>query len=251
MSQPIVHSGLKMRSYRGCIRSLSLALGLLSLQPIASPSAQAAPTAATAPSADELMRRIDLSQQNLRSLSAEFVQHTHVKLFKQQVQSQGRMLYDRGSPAPALQPGSTAGSPASTRLRWEYLRPDASTMLILGDKATLRIGTRAPQVFDTARDPTMRVIFTQLQLWLGNGSLQSAKAEYEVQSGGTSDQPALLLSPRAGTVLSKVFARIELHVDGKTLQLNRLLLVENSGDEKEILFSHVQRNVPIPAAMFQ
>lgn len=251
MSQPIVHSGHKMQSYRGCMRSLGLALGLLSLQPLSSPSVQAAPTVAAVPSADELMRRIDLSQQNLRSLSAEFVQHTHVKLFKQQVQSQGRMLYDRGAPSPGQQPGNSAASPGSTRLRWEYLRPDASTMLILGDKATLRIGTRAPQVFDTARDPTMRVIFTQLQLWLGNGSLQSAKAEYEVQSGGTGDQPALLLSPKTGTVLSKVFARIELHVDGKTLQLNRLLLVENSGDEKEILFSRVQRNVPIPAAMFQ
>jgi outer membrane lipoprotein-sorting protein len=239
-----------MRSGSNWLRTTKLALGLLLLPLFLPQHAQAAPTTATMLSADKLMHRIDKAQQDLRSLSAEFVQHTHVKLFKQQVQSEGRLLYDRGSPVSA-KPGDTTASPSLTRLRWEYLRPDTSTMLILGDKATLRIGTRAPQIFDTARDPTMRVIFTQLQLWLGNGSLHSAKGEYDVQTGGTSEQPALLLAPKPGTVLSKVFARIELHVDGKTLQLNRLLLVEHSGDEKEILFSHVQRNVRIPAQMFQ
>ena len=55
---------------------------------------------------------------------------------------------------------------------------------------------------------------------------------------------------KAGTVLGKTFARVELHLDGRSWQLNRLLLVEQSGDEKEIIFSRVQRNVPIPASIF-
>ena len=182
------------------------------------------------------MRRIDAAQADLRTLSADFVQNSRVKLFKQQLSSQGRLLYQRGTPS---------------KLRWEYTRPDTSTMLLIGDRATLRIGSRPPQVFDSARDPTLHAIFTQLQLWLGNGSLASAADEYEIKSGGTAAQPALVLLPKPSSPLSRAFARIELHVDGRTMQLGRLVLVEVSGDEKEVVFSHLQRNAALPATAFQ
>lgn len=182
------------------------------------------------------MRRIDAVQADLRTLSAEFVQTSRVKLFKQQIRSQGRLLYQRGTPS---------------KLRWEYLKPDTSTMLLIGDRATLRIGNRPPQVFDSSRDPTLHAIFSQLQLWLGNGSLASAQGEYDIRSSGTAEQPALLLMPRPASPLSRAFARIELHVDGRTLQLMRLVLVENSDDEKEIVFSHLQRNAALPARAFE
>jgi outer membrane lipoprotein-sorting protein len=196
----------------------------------------ASPSRAAAPAPEELMRRIDAAQADLRSLSAEFVQNSRSKLFKQQLSSQGRLYYQRGAP---------------TRLRWEYTRPDASTMLLIGERATLRIGSRPPQVFDSSRDPTLNAIFTQLQLWLGNGSLASAQADYEVSSSGTAERPALILAPRPASPLSRAFSRIELHVDGRTLQLGRLLLVENSGDEKEVVFSRMQRNAALPQNAFQ
>lgn len=182
------------------------------------------------------MQRIDKAQADLRTLTAEFVQHSRIKLFKQEISSEGRLFYKRGTP---------------TKLRWEYTRPDPSTMLLIGDKATLRIGTRPPQVFDSAGDPTLNAIFTQLQLWLGNGALASAQGEYVVSSGGTAQKPALILAPRPGAALSKAFARIELHVDGQTMQLARLLLVETSNDEKEVVFTRMQRNLPVPDSAFQ
>jgi outer membrane lipoprotein-sorting protein len=219
-----------------CGRAAALLLcGGLGLWPCRVQAAEPPPTAAAPLAPEALMQRIDAAQHGLRTLSADFVQHSRVKLFKQQISSQGRFLYERGSPS---------------KLRWEYMAPDASTLLLIGDRATLRIGTRAPQVFDTARDPLVSALFTQLQLWLGNGSLASAQGDYVVQSGGTAAQPALILLPRPGSPLSRAFTRIELHVDGRTMQLVRLLLVENSGDEKEILFSHLQRNTSIPQTAF-
>ena len=210
--------------------------------------AVAAPTAAPPP--DELMRRIDAAQADLRTLSAEFVQNSQSKLFKQKLSSQGRLFYQRQRQRPG--PGPGQGQPGEpTKLRWEYTRPDASTMLLIGERATLRIGKRPPQVFDSSRDPTLNAIFTQLQLWLGNGSLASAQADYQVSSGGTAEHPALILLPRPTSPLSRAFARIELHVDGRTLQLGRLLLVENSGDEKEVVFTRMQRNAALPPAAFQ
>ncbi|HRI52027.1 MAG TPA: outer membrane lipoprotein carrier protein LolA [Pseudomonadota bacterium] len=211
--------------------ALGLVLGLAG-------DAAAAPTAAPPP--DELMRRIDAAQADLRTLAGEFVQNSRSKLFKQQLSSQGRLYYER-----------QGQSGAPTKLRWEYTRPDASTMLLIGARATLRIGTRPPQVFDSSRDPTLNAIFSQLQLWLGNGSLASAQADYQVSSGGTADRPVLVLAPRPTSPLSRAFSRIELHVDGRTLQLGRLLLVENSGDEKEVVFTRLQRNAVLPQTAFQ
>jgi hypothetical protein len=124
-------------------------------------------------------------------------------------------------------------------------------MLLIGEQATLRIGTRPPQVFDSARDPTLHAIFSQLQLWLGNGSLAGAQGEYVVSSSGTAERPALILAPRPASALSRAFTRIELHVDGRTMQLMRLLLVETSNDEKEVVFSRLQRNVAIPDSAFE
>lgn len=184
----------------------------------------------------ELMNKIDAAQKDLKSLRADFVQHSRVKLFRQQISSEGRFLYVKGTPA---------------RLRWEYLRPDPSTMLLIGEQATLKMGTRTPQVIDTGKDPTLRAIFAQLKLWLGQGSLRDAEGEYEVKTGGTTDQPALLLVPKAQSVLSRVFARIELHVDGKTMLLRRLLMVEQSGDEKEVVFGKLERNIELAASQFQ
>jgi outer membrane lipoprotein-sorting protein len=216
-------------------RRAALAL-LLAGALAAVPSGPTPAAAAAGPTVEQLVARIDAQQKDLRSLRGEFVQHTRVKLFRQQISSEGRLLYQRGTPS---------------KLRWEYLKPDASTMLIVGDVATLRMGTRAPQVFDTGKDPTLRAVFAQLRLWLGQGALADARGEYEMSTAGTPERPALVLAPKPTSVLAKTFSRIELHVDGKTVLLSRLLLVEQSGDEKEIVFGKIQRNVDLPAGAFE
>lgn len=235
---------MSRRIVSGALAGLLCAGSIAAAGPSQAPGGPApapAPSGGTkvALSPEELMARIDRMQRDLHSLSAEFVQLSRVKLFRQELRSEGRMLYQKAG----------AGSPAA-RLRWEYLRPDPSTVLLIGDRATLRMGTLPPQTFDTGGDPKMRAIFAQLRLWLGQGELTTAQGDYDVSVGGKPAQPALLLSPRSSTPLSATFVRIELHVDGQTLQLQRLLLVEKSGDEKEIIFSKIQRNPALSDAQF-
>jgi len=238
----------------GCRTAPLLALGLaLSLE------LGAGLAAAKGPAPQELIARMEAAQRDLQTLTAEFVQTSHVKLFKQELRSEGRLLYERAS-----QPAQPNSEP-TVRLRWEYLRPEASTLVLVGEQARMRMGKAggsAPtQTFDLARDANMRAIFAQLRLWLGLGaSLSGAAAaslaspdiarEYDMRTGGDSAKPALLLFPRPGSLLGKTFSRIELHLDGRTWQLLRLLLVEQSGDEKEISFTRIQRNVALPASAF-
>jgi outer membrane lipoprotein-sorting protein len=206
--------------------------------------ASAAPLqAASALTPAELISRMEAAQRELRTLSAEFTQTSRVKLFKQEMSSTGRLLYERPQQGAA-------------RLRWEYQQPDPSTMVLIGNEARLRMGDeksqRPPQVFDMAKDANLRAIFAQLRLWLGLGvsgsSLGAAEvaADYEMRTGGSADKPVLILAPRPTSVLGKTFSRVELSLDGRSFALLRLLLVEQSGDEKEIVFTRVKRNEPLP-----
>lgn len=194
--------------------------------------AGAPPAPAPAP-LPELIGRIDAAQREVKTLQADFVQRNRVKLFKQELTSKGRLLYQRGP---------------SSQLRWEYTAPDPSTMLLLGQKAYLQMPGRPAQVFDTAKDSTLRAIFTELELWLGNGSLAAAKDEYDMSRVGAA---TVVLVPKARSALSKTFARVEMRLDERTLLLSSLLLVEKGGDEKEIQFARVQRNAPLPPDAFK
>lgn len=183
-----------------------------------------------------LVDRIDEAQKGVRTLSAEFVQKNRVKLFKQELVSRGRLYYARGQEA-------SKGS----QLRWEYLSPDPSALILADNKAVLVMPGRAPQRFDLDRDATMQAIFRELELWLGKGSLRAAMQEYDM----TEHDDRVLLIPKAGTPLSRTFARIEMTVDRKTLLLSRLLLAEKGGDEKEIAFVSMKRNADLPKEAFK
>ena len=91
------------------------------------------------------------------------------------------------------------------------------------------------------RDATMRTIFDQLLLWIGPGALTRARADYDFAAAGTAEAPILSLTPRAQSPIAKAFKRIDLRLDPKTWLLRSILLIEVSGDEKEITFSRLER----------
>jgi outer membrane lipoprotein-sorting protein len=175
---------------------------------------------ARADSVGELVQKIDAAKANVSTLRGEFTQRTRVKLFKQELTSTGRLVFRK---------------PRS--IRWEYLAPDPSLLLLDGNRATLTTPGAPPQVFDLERDATMRAIFDQLLTWLGPGSLDAARADYELAAVDAT----LKLTPRPAAAIARAFARIELRFDPKTWLVRSILLVEKNGDEKEITFTRLQK----------
>jgi outer membrane lipoprotein-sorting protein len=97
----------------------------------------------------------------------------------------------------------------------------------------------------------MRAIFDQLLTWLGPGSLQAARADYELAAAGSAASPSLILTPRADRPVARAFLRVELRIDGKSGMLRAIALTEKNGDEKEITFTKLQKNVALPADAFR
>jgi outer membrane lipoprotein-sorting protein len=189
--------------------------------------------AAHADNVTALLDRVEAAARGVETLSGEFQQKNHVKLFKQDLTSKGRFAFQR-----------------PRRVRWEYLSPDPSVMVLDGDRATLRAPGAEAQVFELGRDPTMRAMFDQLLLWLGAGDLKASRADYAMSVAGGADAPSLVLVPREGAAVAKVMARIELRFDARAT-LAAIALREAGGDEKEITFSHLERNKPLPADTFR
>ncbi len=189
---------------------------------------------AEAPPLADVVAKVDKAKAGVETLSGEFTQKNRVKLFKQELASKGRLYFKK-----------------PRQIRWEYVSPDPSVLILDGNKATLTTPGAAPQVFDLEKDATMRAIFDQLLTWLGPGSLAAARDEYELATAGTAAAPVLQLQPKAASSIAKAFARIELRLDGKTWLMKSILLVEKNGDEKEIDFSKLSRNVKLPPDAFK
>ncbi|HEX4456891.1 MAG TPA: outer membrane lipoprotein carrier protein LolA [Polyangia bacterium] len=189
---------------------------------------------AEAPALDALLKDVDAAKASVTTLSGEFTQKNRVKLFKQELIAKGKLYF--------RQP---------RQIRWEYTTPDPSTLILDGNRATLTSPGAAPQVFDLAKDATMRAIFDQLLVWLGSGSLAQARVDYDIASGGTTAAPTLLLTPKAASAVARAFTRVELRLDGKTHLLRAIALVEPNGDEKEIVFTKLTKNAALPENAFR
>ena len=191
--------------------------------------AQAAP-----PSLAEVIGKVDAAKASVETLAGEFTQKNKVKLFKQELNSKG-LLYFR----------------KPRQIRWEYLSPDPSVMILDGNKATLTTPGAAPQVFDLDKDATMRAIFDQLLTWLGPGSLAAARDQYDMAAAGTAAAPALALTPKPQSEIARAFSRIELRLDPRTWLMKSIVLVEKSGDEKQIDFTRLATNAKLPPDAFK
>jgi outer membrane lipoprotein-sorting protein len=180
--------------------------------------------AAAPPPVDQILANLDRTSKEVKQLDGEFTQRNRVKLFKQELTSKGRLSFT-----------------APRKIKWEYLSPDPSTLMLDGNTATLSSPGAAPRTFDLEKDATMRAIFDQLLLWIGPGSLTKAKDDYDLAASGSAEAPALVLTPRASSPVAKAFQKIELRLDGKSWLLKSILLVEKNGDEKEIVFTSLRR----------
>jgi outer membrane lipoprotein carrier protein len=201
---------------------------------VLSPLAPSPSVAAGPPPLDRLLGALESSAKEVSTLSGEFVQRSRSSLFNQELRSTGRFFYRR-----------------PRQIRWEYLQPDPSTMILDGKQATLSTPGAPPQRFDLERDATMRVVFDQLLLWLLPEAISEARRSYDLSTGGTQGLPQLTLVPKADHPAAKAFQRIDLRVDGKTHLLHDLVLTEKNGDRKEIEFTKMTRNAPLPADAFR
>ena len=170
--------------------------------------------------ADALLARLAAAGKDAHGLSGDFTQKKKVAAFKQELTSHGRFVFAR---------------PA--HLEWRYSDPDPSALVVDGDKATLTMPDQPPQSYDLAKQPGLRAVVRQMQLWLGGGAdTTQIKNDYEVSLV----KNALHLVPRDAKLRARI-ASVDLEFDDKSLLPRAVRVSEAGGDVTAISFSNVRK----------
>jgi hypothetical protein len=123
-------------------------------------------------------------------------------------------------------------------LEWRYLEPDASALVIAGQKMTLTLPGEPPQTYDLAQRPALAALSTQFRLWLG-GDATRLSADYQVRLQTGRDGPTLELLPRQAGPATR-FARIVIKFDPQSLLPRAVTLAESNGDTTTVRFQKLR-----------
>lgn len=181
---------------------------------------------------ERLEQRLTARGKQTRTLSAEFVQTKKLRLFRTEVTTRGRLSYQ-----------------APDHLRWETLPPDASTLLVVGNRAELRLPGERPRVLDLRRDRAMATLVEQLMVWLGARPADRLSQWYRVELDRSEGTHRLTLRPRSDAVRKRV-SQVVVTL-AKDLSLQRIELSHPGGDRSTITFPTVRRNQPLPKGIFK
>jgi outer membrane lipoprotein carrier protein len=177
-------------------------------------------------------RRLAASGKGTRTLRARFVQRKHLRLFKTEITTKGRIAFQRPD-----------------KLRWETLPPDASVLLVLGKRAELRIPGERPRVIDLGRNRTMGVLVEQLLVWLGARPATDLERWYRVKIVKAGGATTLELSPK-DAALRKHLRRIDVTF-GADLSIETVRVRQRRGDTTTIEFSAIKRNARLGKDAFK
>ena len=111
---------------------------------------------------------------------------------------------------------------------------------------TVQVPGAPPEVYDLARQPGMREVFDRLLVFVGRGAFADATKDYDVVLLG----PATLkLTPKSGP-LKRQILEVEVRFDA-AWQVAFLHVRERNGDQTQLTFTSLKRNVPVPDTAFR
>jgi outer membrane lipoprotein-sorting protein len=176
----------------------------------------------------ELIEKVEKARAGQESLVGEFTQRKRLSLFRDEVRSSGSFKFRR--------PG---------KLRWEYLRPDPSVIILDGTRVTVKTPGQKSVTYDLGRQPGLKALLERLLAALGPASLQAATQDFDLKVTGPA---TLLLVPRGD--LARHLVSMEMRFDA-TWQVAGFALREKNGDLTDVAFSGLRRNVKIDDAAFR
>jgi len=187
-----------------------------------------APASRGLPTVAELIDKVEQARAGQETLVGDFAQRKRLSLFRDEVRSTGRFKFRR---------------PA--RLRWEYLTPDPSVVILDGQKVTIKAPGQKPATYDLGRQPGLRALLERLLAALGPGSLKTATQDFDLKVTGPT---TLTLTPRGD--LGKHVVAMEMRFDA-AWRVAGVSFREKNGDQTEVTFSRLQRNAKVDDAEFR
>jgi len=167
-------------------------------------------------------------KQQLHSIQADFTQETHLKILIKPLTSHGTFAFQ-----------------APESLRWEYLAPLRSIMLMHNGKMEKLIEKDGHMAQENGMSPgSLQVVLPQIGKWL-DGRFSDDPVFKTEQTG----KRTIILTPK-DQGLRSVISSIELHLGEQHGVMESVTIFEGPGAYTKLTFSHIILNRNIPKSTF-
>jgi outer membrane lipoprotein-sorting protein len=173
---------------------------------------------------------IRAATRQLTAVGADFVQEKHLPILAQPLISRGRLSFQA--------PGS---------LRWEYLSPLRSVLLLHGGR-TRRFHQTPTGGLEEERGAAldaMQIVGQEIGLWLAGRFAESSAFDAALQPG-----PVVVMTPRQAE-LAKLIQRIEIVLSSRPGEIERVTIHEGGAAFTRLIFSDTRLNPQLAAALFE
>ncbi len=207
-----------------------LYLSLLLLPCIVTLSAQNSYQKATETQKKEITDNIRRVAREIKTLKADFTQVKELSFMKDQVTSEGKMLYK-----------------PNDKIRWEYTRPYAYVFAMDGDNVRMTSGGKTNKIPVKGSKLFTEISRVMIGGVSGAGLIDSPHFTTQFRVGKSDCK--IMLTPRKKEV-KDLFSSIQLYVDRSDSRIRRVELIEKSGDKTIITLKNIQLNTPVDDSVF-
>ncbi|MFC2322755.1 MAG: outer membrane lipoprotein carrier protein LolA [Tannerella forsythia] len=207
-----------------------LYLSLLLLPCIVTLSAQNSYQKATETQKKEITDNIRRIAREIKTLKADFTQVKELSFMKDQVTSEGKMLYK-----------------PDDKIRWEYTRPYAYVFAMDGNNVRMTSGGKTNKIPVKGSKLFTEISRVMIGGVSGSGLIDSPDFTTQFMVGKSDCK--IMLTPRKKEV-KDLFSSIQLYVDRSDSRIRRVELIEKSGDKTIITLKNIQLNTPVDDSVF-
>lgn len=172
---------------------------------------------------------IRAAAEDVKAISADFVQEKHLPILARPLVSNGRFVYRR--------PDS---------LRWEYFSPVKSVLLMVDGKARRFVQSEQGLVEDVgARIQAMQFVMPEIGGWLSGRFEDNPMFDARLEENGR-----IVLTPR-DEGMARFIQRIELHLSERPGVIEQVLIFEGEKAYTRMQFTDIQVNPVVEDRLFR
>jgi outer membrane lipoprotein carrier protein len=172
---------------------------------------------------------LNKSAQNIKSISADFIQEKHLRILAKPIVSQGRLYFK-----------------APWSIRWEYLSPAKTLTLMNKHGALVYIWSEKKWVMDKTQSATRGIVMNEINNWF-TGRFQENSAFTHVYKQG--QPPSVILTPKKN--MKNFISQIVLKLSKTTGMVEQVEIMEGQGNNSKITFKNKKLNVDLPDSLFE
>ncbi len=169
------------------------------------------------------------SAQNIKTLSADFIQEKHLKILAKPIISKGRLYFK-----------------APRSIRWEYLAPMKSLTLMTKGGAQVYIWSEGKWVLDKTPNDARGIVMDEISNWFTGRFHENPAFTHTYKPG---PPPSVILTPKEG--VKNFISQIALRFSKTTGLVETVEIIETQDNRTRVTFKNEALNADLHENLFE